>query len=153
MITWDIARRYLALGIAAIALCRSASPQNALNVTVCQLKEHSSDFNGKYVRVKAIYLTDLRHFAFLKDPACPEYLIDADEMLERQGDPSVKKFVNAVSSSPLNGSLTFAVDVSGRFRLKEDEVPGLLSGVAKAGSHGVLVLKRVWSYRRIRESD
>jgi len=89
MSTWRAACKSL-LGTMALLVSGGASVQEPHNVTVCQLNQHGSDFDGKHVHVQAVYQADMRHFAFLTDAACPGSSIDEDEPHDVRVDSSVK---------------------------------------------------------------
>ncbi|HEY5047659.1 MAG TPA: hypothetical protein VII49_06555 [Rhizomicrobium sp.] len=117
--------------------------------TVCQLSQHGASFDGQYVRVKATYLTDLHHFSLLKDPACPRDSIDEDEGQTPEANPGLKRFDEAVLSAQMTSSSGFEVEVSGKFLWQRNwQPPLLLSRVMKAGPRGVLIVDKVWDFKR-----
>jgi hypothetical protein len=109
--------------------------------TVCELSESGEAMNGHAVRLRAIYITDLKHTTILKDRQCRSVslsVLDAEEPV----DASLQKFDEAVwgQIDDLNLRI-FLIDASGVFAQQSGE------------PRGAFTIQKIWDFRRLRGND
>ena len=117
--------------------------------TVCELAHWGQDMVGVRVRVRAEYLTDLRHGAFLSDSRCPSDRVQlaADAV---HADKSVSEFNNVTTGNDRYYiGHKFKVDVTGIFEWSEGRV---INGDLPPDRQyhipprGMLSLLKVWGF-------
>lgn len=116
----------------------SAASLQEIPTTICELVSHDQSLSGQPVRLRVIYITDLRHGAVLLDRRCPKVHLTPYDSADTV-DPSVKVFDDAVYGRIDDLELRqFVVDVSGRFTWH-----------GHGESYGSLEIEKIWSFKRI----
>lgn len=122
--------------------------------TVCELAHWGRDMVGVRVRVRAEYLTDLRHGAFLSDHQCP------DDRLQLAADAAgADKSVSAFNDITAEHGRyyighKFKVDVTGTFEWSEGRVVNKdlpPDRQYRIPPRGMLSLLKVWSFEKPKE--
>jgi hypothetical protein len=125
-----------AIGV-LLATTAMADERGPLRTSVCRLANASKDMDGYRVRLTAIYVSDLQHTSVLKDRRCAKRSL-APFAADGSADPSVEEFDSALWGELSDREVrVFVVDVTGVYRWRDGDRP-----------HGVLLIERVWSFRR-----
>ena len=120
-----------------------AATENDKPISICELLENGGPAKATRIRVRAHYITDLRHGAYLDDPKCKGLVIQEGVGMSDPVDASVLRFNEAVQEHMISHPLMeFDIDVSGTYTPRP--AGAFWGNVAK----GRLVLERVWSFRR-----
>ena len=107
--------------------------------SLCDIGKSSVPMNGFAVRVRAIYVTDLKHKTILKDRRCVDVVFSVVVDSQVMTDPSVARFDQAVEGVLTDQELrVFAVDLSGIVNWRDRE-----------SGHPTFVIRKVSSYRRL----
>jgi hypothetical protein len=122
--------------VALMSACAGGRP---LSADLCALEGNHIKGNGEIVRIRAVYLTDLREYGSIGDPKCPKFRLKP--VWPDKLDGGLRKFNDALTdeATGLPEEAAFTVDVSGRFVWTPGPVP-----------HGVLYLSDVHDFRRIK---
>lgn len=118
-----------------------AQPVLQTRTSLCKLVNAGERMNGRHVRLKVIYITDLFESSSLKDRRCPtSYVVPYDSPQSRR-DPSLDALDKALYEHQLDfrERTQFSIDVSGKFVWQTGDKP-----------HGVLIFEKVWSFKRLR---
>lgn len=149
--------RSTSFGFGAILLLAcTTSPSRAVEhttqkdekaVSICELLERGGPTKATRIRVKAHFITDLRHGAYLVDPKCKGLVIQEGPGMSDPMDASVLRFNDAAEEHALSHHLVeFDIDVSGTY------TPRPAGEFWGNEAKGKLVFERVWSFRRSRPS-
>jgi len=108
-------------------------------VSLCEVAEYNSNNNGKLVHLRAIYVRDLYHGAFLKDNSCPMAYVNVSiYKQDASADENLGRFEEATWGDVFNLRLrVFVVDISGIYWWSEED--------------GNIIVKKVWYYEKVDE--
>lgn len=130
--------------VVGILICGCvAHPAPSEEATICGLAGSVARTAGQSVRLRAIYVADLKHGALLKDRQCKSVSVTVIDADGQPVDSSVKKFDEAVWGEVDDLRLRiFRVDVSGVFVAQRSDA-----------SLGTFTIQRVWDYKRLQGDD
>lgn len=139
-----------AMSAAALVLataCRTAHPWKEVRTTVCELERTGPTMAGKHVRIKAVFVSDHRHYAALIDQTCPRAALSLSLSGAKDRDKSVDELDEALYSIPADYATNplkwgvgtrLLLDISGQFQWTAGErLPGRL------------VVEKMWSWQRL----
>jgi hypothetical protein len=136
-----------AMSLFLIGGCRSASPLKYETLSVCELVRLGAEMDGKPVRIKAVFVSDNRHFAALIDQTCRNaaLTLSLSDALDRDKSvDALKKLIYSPApdyvTDPLRWGvgITLSLDISGQFQWRpSDERPGQL------------IVEKMWSWKRL----
>ena len=116
-----------------------ARPSSELKTSICQLLRHEKQYDGRYVRLTAVYETDLQEHSSLSDRRCPNFYVAPYDSHVGPTDGSLAAFDKALIGRFNDLSLRrFIVDLSGQFSLRTGDTP-----------HGAVTIYKIWSYKRL----
>jgi len=120
-----------------------AAKGNEAPISVCELLKDGGPVEVTRIRVKAHYITDLRHGAYLDDPGCKGLVIQEGTQMTDPVDPSVARFRDRTQEHMISHPLVeFDVDVEGTY------TPRLAGEFWGNEAKGRLVVEHVWSFQR-----
>jgi len=120
-----------------------AAQDNEKPLSICELLAQGGPAKATRIRVKAHFVTDLRHGAYLDDPKCKGLVIQEGPDASDPVDASVLRFKEAAEEHAFSHELVqFDIDVSGTYTPRP--VGEFWGNEAK----GRLVFERVWSFHR-----
>ncbi|WP_157971456.1 hypothetical protein [Dyella sp. C9] len=120
-----------------------AANGNEATISVCELLKDGGPAKAIRIRIKAHYITDLRHAAFLDDPGCKGLVIQEDPRMSDSVDPSVARFDEATHEHMISHRLVeFDVDIEGIY------TPRHAGEFWGNEAKGQLMIERVWSFQR-----
>ncbi|MFC5740806.1 hypothetical protein [Dyella tabacisoli] len=145
--------RYVASGFRAVLLLAyTVSPTHAeeyvaqageRTISICELAEKARPADAIRAHVRAHFVTDLRHGAFLDDPKCKGLVIQKGLMMSDPVHESVQRFDEATEEHALSHQLVeFEIDVSGTY------TPRPAGEFWGNEAKGRLIFERVWSFQR-----
>nr|WP_199047991.1 hypothetical protein [Dyella sp. ASV24] len=145
--------RYASFGFGvSLLLVATASPslasdhtskRNEAPVSVCELLHNGGPTVVARIHIKAHYVTDLRHGAYLDDSGCKGLVIQEGVQMNDPVDPSVVRFNVTTHEHMISHSLVeFDVDVEGTY------TPRPAGEFWGNEAKGRLVIERVWSFQR-----
>lgn len=119
------------------------SKGNETPISVCDLLKDGGPSKATRIRIKAHYITDLRHGAYLDDPKCKGLVIQEGVQMSDSVDPSVTRFSDATHEHMISHPLVeFDVDVEGTY------TPRPAGEFWGNEAKGRLVIERAWSFQR-----
>jgi hypothetical protein len=136
-------RFFVLIGGALLSSCAFTQPDPTPTTTICQLAESSAAMNGHIVRVRAIYITDLKHITILKDRQCKSVSLSILDAEKNKRDPSMEDFDRAVWGKIDDLDLrVFSVDASGIFMRQPQSTP-----------RDALSIQKIWHFERLDSGD
>jgi hypothetical protein len=136
----------VAAGLSFAGGCRMAHSPKYETISVCELVRPGPQMDERYVRVKALFVSDRRHNAALFDERCPLAVMSLSLSNAKDRDKSVDELDRALHAYPpdyANDPLKWgfgvrmSLDVSGRFVWQPTEQ-----------KQGRLTVEKMWSYKR-----
>lgn len=140
------------------ALVAQVSKSPAAVMSVCELARLPKRNGEVVVRVKSLYITDLRHGVLFKDPSCPEiniYRFDNPGV----SSESLRSFDAEVESFYFSGLSDYTVEFSAGFYTDIAGLPGGKIAMEEDASRGLprvtggLVIKDVYRFKRHSAGD
>ncbi len=126
--------------VGALAGGSAQSDRRSPTVTsICALERQHAQLQGRRVRIKAVFITDVLEHSTLMDERCPSVKMDLLPTANTPPDESVRQFEIAIHKSlwdPVPG--VFAVDISAEFLWR-----------AEAQPHGAVRMTKVWHLKRL----
>lgn len=133
----------LVVGLLACTVVGSMGTEDHSTTTLCAIAKSTSHSKSETVRVHAIYITDLKHGALVKDKRCNDvnfFVIDSED---GGIDSSVDSFNKVVAGDLDDLSVRiFSIDASGVVDVRSKESP-----------QGTFTVAKVWEYRRLGGHD
>jgi len=153
---WEGDMRYASFSFGVILLLAGATLpskagdhttiENERPISICELLEKGGA-KATHIRLKANYITDLRHGAYFDDPKCKGLVVQEGPGMSDPVDSSVLRFNEAAQEHMISHPLVeFDVDVSGTY------TPRPAGEFWGNEAKGRLVIERVWSFQRTRST-
>ena len=130
----------LVLALVGVGNCLAATTdQVERRTSMCQIVKAKPSVGDLWIRLRAVYISDVTEGTVLKDPHCPRQRLELGKPLTETEDKSVVALEDAVRGDVINDPKLrmFVVDISGVYKRGRESSPGTMS------------ISKVWSFRRI----